>query len=77
MRPPEVGPPLEWTTWTGSNWSTRVSYGGPKGSREWTIRTMHSELGLAHTWLCRDDRGGSLPDEVGSPLQVDREAKEG
>ena len=27
---------------------------------------MRRGLGLAHTWLCRDERGGSLPDEVGS-----------
>jgi hypothetical protein len=26
-------------------------------------------LRLAHTWLCRDERGGSLPDEVGSSPQ--------
>ena len=27
---------------------------------------MNRGLGLAHTWSCRDERGGSLPDEVGS-----------
>jgi hypothetical protein len=66
-----------WTTWTGSKWFTRFSYGGPKGSREWTSRTMCRGLRLEHTFLCRGERGGSLPDEVGSSLQVDREAKEG
>ena len=35
---------LGWTTWTGSNWSTGLTYGGPKGSREWTSRTMCRDM---------------------------------
>jgi hypothetical protein len=32
---------------------------------------MCEGLRLAHTCLCRDERGGSLPDEVGSSPQDD------
>jgi hypothetical protein len=67
---------LGWTTRTGSIWSNWSTSRDPKGSREWTSRTMRRGLRPQHTYLCRDGRGGSLPDEVGSSLQVDREAKE-
>jgi hypothetical protein len=49
-----------WTTWTRSKWSTWFTQSGPKGSREWTTRTMRCGLGLPHTWLCRDKRGEFL-----------------
>jgi hypothetical protein len=38
---------------------------------------MCRDLRLEHTYLCRDERGGSLPDEVGSSPQVARKRKEG
>jgi hypothetical protein len=31
---------------------------------------MRKDLRLTHTQLCRGERGGSLPDEVGSSPQV-------
>jgi hypothetical protein len=33
---------------------------------------MWGGLWSSHTWLCRDERGGSLPDEVGSSSQHSR-----
>jgi hypothetical protein len=52
-----------------SNWTTSRD---PKSSREWTSRTMRRGLRLEHTYQCRDERGGSLPDEVGSSPQGSR-----
>ena len=49
-----------------------VHTGCPKGSQERSNRAMRPGLGLAHTWLGRDERGGSLPDEVGFSPQDGR-----
>jgi hypothetical protein len=72
MRPPDVTCSPAWPTWTGSMWSKWSTSRDPKGSREWTSRTMCRGLRFQHTYLCRGERGGSLPDEVGSSPQDGR-----
>ena len=72
MRSPDVTHLPGWTIRTGSKWSTWSTSRDPKGSRKRTNWAMCRGLRLEHTYLCRDERGGSLPDEVGSSPQDSR-----
>jgi hypothetical protein len=69
MQSPDATRLPRWTTWTGSTSSTWFTQGGPKGSQDWSSRSMRRGSEPMHTRLCRDERGGSLPDEVGSSPQ--------